>query len=59
MSTSVDVKQSVSQNAIIFSDFAHGEVLELADRRGLGPRAARRGGSSPPFPTIGNIITSG
>ncbi len=26
---------------------------ELVDGRGLGPRAARRGGSSPPFPTTG------
>src|SRR3972149_379457 len=29
----------------------HGEVLELADRRDLGSRAARREGSSPSFPT--------
>ena len=29
-----------------------GEVLELADRRGLGPRAARREGSNPSFPTV-------
>ena len=28
-----------------------GEVSELADERDLGSRAARRGGSSPPFPT--------
>jgi hypothetical protein len=27
-----------------------GEVLELADRRDLGSRAARREGSSPSFP---------
>src|SRR3972149_563869 len=31
----------------------HGEVLELADRRDLGSRAARREGSSPSFPTAG------
>ena len=30
---------------------APGEVLELADRRDLGSRAARREGSSPSFPT--------
>ncbi len=30
-----------------------GGVPELADGRGLGPRAERRGGSSPPFPTRG------
>src|SRR4030042_5652978 len=29
----------------------HGEVLELADRRDLGSRAARREGSNPSFPT--------
>ena len=29
-----------------------GEVLELADRRDLGSRAARREGSSPSFPII-------
>ena len=29
-----------------------GEVSELADEHGLGPCAARRGGSSPPFPTF-------
>ena len=32
---------------------ASGEVPELADGHGLGPCAARRGGSSPPFPTKG------
>ncbi len=30
-----------------------GEVLELADSLDLGSSAARRGGSNPPFPTIG------
>ena len=32
-----------------------GEVSELADERGLGPRAARRAGSSPAFPTSRTI----
>jgi hypothetical protein len=39
---------------IIFSAVAvpgSGEVLELADRRDLGSRAARRTGSTPVFPT--------
>ena len=45
------VKQSVRQNAIIFSDFEHGEVSELADEHDLGSCAERHGGSSPPFPT--------
>ncbi len=35
-----------------------GEVPELADGRGLGPRAERRGGSSPPFPTIYKIYAT-
>ena len=30
----------------------YGEVLELADRRDLGSRAARREGSNPSFPTV-------
>ena len=30
-----------------------GEVSELADEHDLGSCAERRGGSSPPFPTIG------
>jgi hypothetical protein len=35
-----------------------GEVLELADRRDLGSRAARREGSSPSFPTNKNTVFS-
>ena len=33
-----------------------GGVPELVDGRGLGPRAARRGGSSPPFPIVGEGV---
>ena len=32
--------------------FVFGGVSELADEHDLGSCAARRGGSSPPFPTI-------
>ena len=34
--------------------FPIGEVSELADEHDLGSCAGRRGGSSPPFPTMGN-----
>ena len=44
------VKQSVKQNGIISSNYICGGVPELVDGRDLGSRAARRGGSSPPFP---------
>jgi hypothetical protein len=37
--------------------FPTGEVSELADEHDLGSCAERRGGSSPPFPTIVNVIT--
>ena len=46
-----NIKQKVKQNAIILDDFISGEVSELADEHDLGSCAARRGGSSPPFPT--------
>ena len=36
-----------------------GEVLELADRRDLGSRAARREGSTPSFPTKAQVIVYG
>ena len=45
-------KQNTANYDKILSRSAYGGVPELADGRGLGPRAARRGGSSPPFPTI-------
>ena len=58
------VKRLVSAKVFILwllANLALGGVPELADGRGLGPRAGRRGGSSPPFPTImynrGNPIT--
>lgn len=41
---SIDPIDSISYNAL------GGEVLELADRRDLGSRAARREGSTPSFP---------
>ena len=44
--------QSGKQNAIILSRFACGGVSELVDEHDLGSCAARRGGSSPPFPTV-------
>ena len=44
--------RQVCQNAIVLADFVFGGVSELADEHDLGSCAARRGGSSPPFPTI-------
>ncbi len=49
----LSVKQSARQNDIISSNFTLGGVSELADEHDLGSCAARRGGSSPPFPTRG------
>ncbi len=40
----------------IWEVFICGGVPELVDGRGLGPRAARRGGSSPPFPIVGEGV---
>ena len=34
-------------------------MVELVDTRGLGPRAARRGGSSPLGGTDKNVVTKG
>ena len=42
------------QNAIITSDSSYGGVPELVDGHDLGSCVERRGGSSPPFPTIVN-----
>ncbi len=44
--------RQVCQNAIVLADFVSGGVSELADEHDLGSCAERRGGSSPPFPTI-------
>ena len=44
------VKQFRRQSGRISRSVVLGEVLELADRHGLGPCAARRGSSSLPFP---------
>ncbi len=41
---------TVAEHALIISLQFIGEVLELADRRDLGSRAARREGSTPSFP---------
>ena len=35
-----------------FPDLERGEVSELADEHDLGSCAEKRGGSSPPFPTL-------
>ena len=40
----------MAAHALIISLQFIGEVLELADRRDLGSRAARREGSTPSFP---------
>jgi transcriptional regulator with XRE-family HTH domain len=45
-----NAKQFTGQNGKISRSVVLGEVLELADRHGLGPCAARRGSSSLPFP---------
>ena len=36
----------------VLGDFRYGGVSELADEHDLGSCAARRGGSSPPFPSF-------
>ncbi len=52
------IKQSVNQNKVVaransrYNSLYPGGVSELADEHDLGSCAARRGGSSPPFPTL-------
>ena len=43
---------TLDDHRLIISLTYTGEVLELADRRDLGSRAARREGSTPSFPTV-------
>ena len=46
----LSVRQNIMQYAKILSRSRCGGVPELADGPDLGSGAARRGGSSPPFP---------
>ena len=46
----VSGKQNINQYDRILGHFTPGGVSELADEHDLGSCAARRGGSSPPFP---------
>ena len=50
ISVKQNVKQTLTQNAIISAGSGYGEVSELADEHDLGSCAFGRGGSSPPFP---------
>ena len=51
-------KQIVNQYDKILGNYRYGGVSELADEHDLGSCAARRGGSSPPFPTFGYEISN-
>ncbi len=47
----IEGRNFVNKLVSILEDFVSGGVSELADEHDLGSCAARRGGSSPPFPT--------
>jgi hypothetical protein len=54
----VDITPAILLTLNDSSILKYGEVLELADRQDLGSCAARRGGSTPPFPTTAPIFSN-